>query len=184
VSSGGPANKTERATPKRLDEARKKGQVAKSQDLNAAVVLLASLAILAGYGPRMVDQMKTSMSDSLALIAHPQVVDEQGARRGPVRPYHGRRGQGWSCRSRSRASWRACSPRGPGQVAALGARHQAADEQAQPSHTASSSCSAYGACFETGKSILKLASWRSWPQCRGAEAAGDRRPRGNARRRT
>src|SRR5436190_16211440 len=74
----GAGDKTERATPKRLDEARKKGQVAKSQDLNAAMVLLASLAVLAAYGPRLVDQMKASMSASLALIANPQVVTSKG----------------------------------------------------------------------------------------------------------
>ena len=38
MSSGG--DKTEAPTPKRLEEARKKGQVAKSQDLNGAVVML------------------------------------------------------------------------------------------------------------------------------------------------
>ncbi len=36
-----PRDKTEKATPKKRDEARKKGQVARSQDLNGAVVLLA-----------------------------------------------------------------------------------------------------------------------------------------------
>ncbi|HHW08097.1 MAG TPA: flagellar biosynthesis protein FlhB [Clostridia bacterium] len=38
--------KTEEATPHRRQEARKKGQVAKSTDLNAALVLLASMVIL------------------------------------------------------------------------------------------------------------------------------------------
>lgn len=38
--------KTEQATPKRRDEARRKGQTAKSQELNSAVVLLAALASL------------------------------------------------------------------------------------------------------------------------------------------
>src|SRR5436190_9391924 len=76
--AGGAGDKTEKATPKRLGEARKKGQVAKSQDLNAAVVLLASLAVLAGYGPHLVEQMKASMSSSLALIAQPQVVTSKG----------------------------------------------------------------------------------------------------------
>jgi flagellar biosynthesis protein FlhB len=74
----GAGDKTEKATAKRLDEARKKGQVAKSQDLNAAVVLLASMAVLAGYGPHLVDRMKTSMTTSLALIAQPQVVTSKG----------------------------------------------------------------------------------------------------------
>src|SRR3954451_3197910 len=76
--AGGAGDKTEKATPKRLGEARKKGQVAKSQDLNAAVVLLASVAVLVGYAPHLVDQMKVSMANSLALIANPQIVTSRG----------------------------------------------------------------------------------------------------------
>jgi flagellar biosynthesis protein FlhB len=74
----GAGDKTEKATPKRLGEARKKGQVAKSQDLNAAVVLLASVAVLVGYAPHLVEQMKVSMASSLALIANPQIVSSRG----------------------------------------------------------------------------------------------------------
>ena len=40
-------NKTEKATPKKRQEARQKGQVARSQDVNGAIVLLA-------VGPRAV----------------------------------------------------------------------------------------------------------------------------------
>ncbi len=36
-------NKTEKATPKKKEDARKKGQVAKSADVNGAAVLLAGL---------------------------------------------------------------------------------------------------------------------------------------------
>src|SRR5256885_14973669 len=74
----GAGDKTEKATPKRLGEARKKGQVAKSQDLNSAVVLLASLAVLAGYGPHLVDRLKTSMSSSPPPIANPQILTSKG----------------------------------------------------------------------------------------------------------
>jgi flagellar biosynthetic protein FlhB len=74
----GAGDKTEKPTPKRLSEARKKGQVAKSQDLNSAVVLLASLGVLAAYGPHLMNQMKSSMSDSLHLIATPQIVTSKG----------------------------------------------------------------------------------------------------------
>src|SRR5438093_750091 len=42
--------KTEAPTPKRLEEARKKGQVAKSADLNGAVVLFAGLLKLGAVG--------------------------------------------------------------------------------------------------------------------------------------
>ena len=42
--------KTEQATPKRREEARKKGQTAKSQELNSAVVLIAGLSGLYALG--------------------------------------------------------------------------------------------------------------------------------------
>ena len=45
-------NRTEAATPKRRDEARKKGQVVKSADINTAVVLLAGVGTLAVIGGR------------------------------------------------------------------------------------------------------------------------------------
>ena len=45
--------KTEAATPKRRQEAREKGQVAKSQDLSAAVVTLAALLAIQFFGPAM-----------------------------------------------------------------------------------------------------------------------------------
>ena len=43
-------NKTEPATPRRREEAREQGQVAKSRDVNSAVVLLANLLVLAWLG--------------------------------------------------------------------------------------------------------------------------------------
>lgn len=42
--------KTEKATPKKRDESRKKGQVAKSQELPAAAILIASIVILMIFG--------------------------------------------------------------------------------------------------------------------------------------
>ena len=61
MASGG--EKTEKATPKRRDEARKKGQVAKSQDLNGAIVLLASLLSLSALGPAAWRHMRDAMRD-------------------------------------------------------------------------------------------------------------------------
>ena len=49
--------KTEKATPKKLEEARKKGQVARSMDLNGAVVLMASLFALSAFAPKMFARM-------------------------------------------------------------------------------------------------------------------------------
>jgi len=45
------SDKSEAPTPRRLQEAREKGQVARSQDLSAAVGLLASMVLLNVYGP-------------------------------------------------------------------------------------------------------------------------------------
>jgi flagellar biosynthetic protein FlhB len=70
--------KTEKATPKRKQEARRKGQVAKSQDLGGAVVLLASLLSLSALGPMAWGHMRDAMLRSLSLIATPDVIDHGG----------------------------------------------------------------------------------------------------------
>jgi flagellar biosynthetic protein FlhB len=76
--AGGGGDKTEKATPKRKAEARKKGQVAKSPDLNGAVVLLTSLFALSIWGPHIFEQMGTSMRSTLALIATPEAASGRG----------------------------------------------------------------------------------------------------------
>jgi flagellar biosynthetic protein FlhB len=69
------SDKTETATPKKREEARKKGQVAKSADLNGAVVLLAGLFTLAATGPSIVAHCQDAMHDMLTLGAvAPDVV--------------------------------------------------------------------------------------------------------------
>ena len=67
-------NKTEKATPKKRDEARKKGQVARSMDLNGAVVLLAALLALSAFGPGMMRRMSQATRDILGLISQPDTV--------------------------------------------------------------------------------------------------------------
>lgn len=49
--SGGSADKTEKPTPKRIQDARKQGQVAKSQDFNGAMVLIAATMMMGMVGP-------------------------------------------------------------------------------------------------------------------------------------
>jgi flagellar biosynthesis protein FlhB len=78
MASGG--EKTEKATPKRREEARKKGQVAKSQDLGGAVVMLVSLMSFGALGPKAWSHMRDAMLSSLTLIATPEVVDEHAGR--------------------------------------------------------------------------------------------------------
>lgn len=58
--------KTEAPTPRRRREARQKGQVARSQDLTAAVSLLAGLLVLAAMGPRIWSRLVLVIRQSLA----------------------------------------------------------------------------------------------------------------------
>jgi len=64
-------DKTEKATPKRRQEARKKGQVAKSIDLNGAFVLVAGLIAISAVAPTVVSAAAGSMRDAFTRIAHP-----------------------------------------------------------------------------------------------------------------
>ncbi|WP_205696153.1 flagellar biosynthesis protein FlhB [Conexibacter sp. SYSU D00693] len=67
--------KTEKATPKKKEEARKKGQVARSTDLSGAVVLLASLVALGAAGPGMCERLAACMRRTIALASDPEVVE-------------------------------------------------------------------------------------------------------------
>jgi flagellar biosynthetic protein FlhB len=71
-------NRTEKATPKKRAEARKKGQVARSVDVNGAAVLLASLLALSAMGPKMVEHCRLAMLQVIDLMRTPQVVDVEG----------------------------------------------------------------------------------------------------------
>jgi flagellar biosynthetic protein FlhB len=64
-------DKTEKATPKRRNAARKQGNVAKSTDLNGAVVLAAGLAGLMLIGPKVIEGISTAMRTVFAEISHP-----------------------------------------------------------------------------------------------------------------
>src|SRR3954447_26218172 len=72
--AGAGGDKTEAPTPKRLQEAKKKGQVAKSQDLNGATVMLVGLVTLGAVGPGMVDHMRAVMIGAFNQTADPSVV--------------------------------------------------------------------------------------------------------------
>ncbi len=55
--------KTEKATPKKREEARKKGQVAKSQEINSVVNIVAALAIMSVAGSFMMDGLRQIAGD-------------------------------------------------------------------------------------------------------------------------
>jgi flagellar biosynthetic protein FlhB len=74
--------KTEKATPKKRDDARKKGQIARSIDLSGATVLLAGLLALSAFGRGLLGRMEEATVGLLRLVAHPEVVTRDGL--GPV----------------------------------------------------------------------------------------------------
>lgn len=63
-------DKTEAPTPKRREEARKSGQIAKSADLSGAITLLAGLFTLGMTGPSIVQRLGSAMTSSLSNGGH------------------------------------------------------------------------------------------------------------------
>ncbi|WP_035351862.1 EscU/YscU/HrcU family type III secretion system export apparatus switch protein [Edaphobacter aggregans] len=59
-------DKTEKPTPKRLRDARKKGQVSKSSDLTQSVLFLTAATVLSFTGPALVEQLKAFMIESFS----------------------------------------------------------------------------------------------------------------------
>ena len=59
-------DKTEKPTPKKLREARKKGQVSKSTDLTQSVLFLTAAAVLSFTGAALVEQLKAFMIESFS----------------------------------------------------------------------------------------------------------------------
>lgn len=60
-------DKTEPATPRRRAEARQHGQVARSADLNAAVLLLGAVLSLSWFGPRLAASLIKAMQEYLTV---------------------------------------------------------------------------------------------------------------------
>lgn len=59
--------KTEDPTPRRLQEARDKGQIARSADLNSALLLLGGLVGLRVFGPQMIGSLYDAMQKNLSV---------------------------------------------------------------------------------------------------------------------
>jgi flagellar biosynthetic protein FlhB len=76
VSAGG--DKTEKATPKRRDEARKKGQVARSIEVNSALVLIATFTVLALMAPSLFARLRDVVSRGLAQSGDTKLVTVDG----------------------------------------------------------------------------------------------------------
>ena len=65
-------NKTETATPRRRGEARKKGKVARSAEIEHAAVLLGSLLILWAAGPSLMEALLGIYRRSFGGLARPE----------------------------------------------------------------------------------------------------------------
>ena len=63
------AEKTEEVTPKKLRDARQKGQVAKSQDLPSAFTFIASLAVFLALAPSIFNQIRNFILTTLELVS-------------------------------------------------------------------------------------------------------------------
>jgi len=61
--------RTEKPTAKRKQEARRRGQVARSTDINSTFGLVATLAVLVIAGPRLFSQLQNMLSHDLAHLA-------------------------------------------------------------------------------------------------------------------
>jgi flagellar biosynthetic protein FlhB len=70
--------KTEKATPKKRREARERGQVARSTDLQGAVVLLAGVIALGAAGPAMVQRMADVLRGGILQMSSPDIVSKKG----------------------------------------------------------------------------------------------------------
>jgi flagellar biosynthetic protein FlhB len=68
--------KTEKATPKKKEDARKKGQVAKSQELSPAIALTAFFFLLMMTGASMLESFQGIMRESLVTYTGWQVNEE------------------------------------------------------------------------------------------------------------
>ncbi|MBI4211788.1 MAG: flagellar biosynthesis protein FlhB [Deltaproteobacteria bacterium] len=68
--------KTEDATPKRLREARKKGQVSKSRDLNTIVILIAAFGLLWAMISFWSSELHQLMFDSFTLAARKDLTNQ------------------------------------------------------------------------------------------------------------
>jgi flagellar biosynthetic protein FlhB len=62
-------DRTEPASPRRLDEARRSGYVPRSRDLSAAILLLAGAACLSLFGPALTEACRNLLRDAFAAAA-------------------------------------------------------------------------------------------------------------------
>ncbi len=78
-SEGG--EKTEKPTPKKLQDAAKKGDILQSRELGTALVVMAGIGCLAVIGPSLIDALRDMLVEALR-IRREDIVDFSPAKRG------------------------------------------------------------------------------------------------------
>jgi flagellar biosynthesis protein FlhB len=73
MAQGSFEERTERATGKRREEAKGKGQIPRSREIPSVIILLGGMVVLMLFGTRMVFQMSNVMSQWLGQIASPSI---------------------------------------------------------------------------------------------------------------
>lgn len=68
------SDKTEAPSHRRLEEAREEGNVARSIELNTAVIILASAFLIRGQGGQLVDVLKEMMVLTIQKVADPELT--------------------------------------------------------------------------------------------------------------
>ncbi len=71
-------DRTEKATPKHRQRARKQGQVARSSDLGGSLVMASGLFAITLFGPRIVESAKGAFLSIFGAIAHPTHATSAG----------------------------------------------------------------------------------------------------------
>lgn len=69
-------DKTEAPTPRRRQEAREQGNIARSPDLTAAVILIGMLMLLKNFGPGLVNGLRAFLQE---MLSQPSLGDLSGA---------------------------------------------------------------------------------------------------------
>jgi flagellar biosynthetic protein FlhB len=67
------SDKTEEPTPKRMRESKKKGQVAKSQDVTTAFLFVVAFTVLLSIGPQLSDSLKELMKQYFQFAVAPDI---------------------------------------------------------------------------------------------------------------
>lgn len=67
--------RTEAATPKRRQDARKKGQISKSQDFNSALMIIVGVSLLSVFSPAIMQKIQDNLKFTFTNL-NPQYLDE------------------------------------------------------------------------------------------------------------